>query len=66
MKFKLCLMLLILLYMHKWFLTSCRDKALALLAPLAMYKGGDMLGRANAGYNLLIGNPIYISYTCFL
>ena len=41
-------------------LMSCQDKALALLAPLA--RGGDMLGRADAGYNLLIGNPIYSTY----
>ena len=25
-----------------------------------------MLGRADAGYKLLIGNPIYISYLLFL
>ena len=25
-----------------------------------------MLGRADAGYNLLIGNPIYISYLLFM
>ena len=31
-----------------------------------MYRGGDMLGRANAGYNLLIGNPTYISYLLFM
>ena len=39
---------------------SCQDRTLALLAQLA--RGGGMLGWADAGYNLLISNLIYITW----
>ena len=44
---------------------SCQDKTLALLALLAIW-GGDMLGWDDAGYNLLVGSPIYITFFLWL